>query len=58
MRTEIRMSWAAVLGLSVAVVIAAFVYAVALVVMDDADQGVDVDDLEGGFDGDQLSEFD
>ena len=54
MRTERRMNWASVVGLSVAVVIATLAYAVALVVMDDTDEDVDVDE----FGGDQITEFD
>ena len=54
MRTERRMNWASVLGLSAAVVIATLAYAVALVVMDDTDDDLDVDE----FEGDQLTEFD
>lgn len=54
MRTERRMNWASVLGLSAAVVIATLVYAVALVVMEDTDEDADVDE----FEGDQLTEFD
>ena len=48
------MNWASVLGLSAAVVIATLAYAVALVVMDDTDDDLDVDE----FEGDQLTEFD
>ncbi len=48
------MNWASVLGLSAAVVIATLAYAVALVVMDDTDEDLDVDE----FEGDQLTEFD
>jgi hypothetical protein len=56
MRTERRMNWASVLGLSAAVVIATFVYAVALLVAEDTDEDVDAD--ADAFEGDQFTEFD
>jgi hypothetical protein len=54
MRTERRMNWASVLGLSAAVVIATLAYAVALVVMEDTDEDAEADD----FGDDQITEFD
>lgn len=58
MRTERRMNWASVLGLTVAVVIAALTYAVALVVMRDTDEDVEADLDVDEFGGDQITEFD
>ena len=56
MRTERRMGWASVLGLSVAVAMATVLYSVALLVRDDPDEDVDVD--ADAFEGDNFSEFD
>ncbi len=58
MRVENRMTWTSVLGLTIVVVVATFAYALALVVRDDTEDPDGEDEVDGAFDGDQITEFD